>query len=546
MVLYYDAGSGNIFEKENLRQMKDLEDRIFNIPEYRNYCVQTTAMRCQKPTSVLRLFDGTFSLLDSRFFDPGFNNIAEVLHTANTNRFTRSKFAFFLSKGAIISSSLAYSHVTRTVIPMGHPLQIGEHGEKMETKMERFLVKHFKPVIEEIKHNPSHFKLIYWSYLLFRYDIVIQIMYDALFAVGSVFFIFGFIVYHTKSLWISTLAVFSILTSFLATNILYRVLLDYQYFGFFHVIAFFIILGIGADDLFVFLDVWKSTGFNDYPSLAHRLSDAYRKSVLSMFFTSLTTAVAFFANALSPLLAPQSFGIFAGLLVIVNYISVIVYFPTVVVIHHIYFKSWKWPCCTFLHDKYLVIFKKYPKEKVSVPQSNSEIVTEQSNEETLFHDNTSRSSTGHLYNVVGKLNQGFTVDKDVEYGFPSMTRNNSESASIAPLKNNEVLPRLSSSSSKTSIVLSAINNFSDDQRDSGIKPPDELHVCENECAVDNDISVLTKEKKKKALVIFFRDYYYKFVTHYLICWVIVIILTAIVAFFAYCVTKLETENEQVM
>jgi hypothetical protein len=98
-------------------------------------------------------------------------------------------------------------------------------------------------------------------------------------------------------------------------NIIYRCIIDFQYFGLFHIITMFIILGIGADDLFVFYDAWRLTAFSPYPSLAHRLNEAYSKSCKSMFITSLTTAVAFTASALSPLLATKSFGVFAAILV---------------------------------------------------------------------------------------------------------------------------------------------------------------------------------------------------------------------------------------
>jgi hypothetical protein len=81
---------------------------------------------------------------------------------------------------------------------------------------------------------------------------------------------------------------------------------------------------------FVLYDAWCLTAFSSYPSLAHRLNDAYSKSCTSMFVTSLTTAVAFAASALTPLLATKSFGVFAAILVFYNYFSVIIFFPTVV------------------------------------------------------------------------------------------------------------------------------------------------------------------------------------------------------------------------
>jgi hypothetical protein len=44
-------------------------------------------------------------------------------------------------------------------------------------------------------------------------------------------------------LLVTSLSVFSIVCSFVETNLVYRVLLGFQYFGIFHIMAMFIILG---------------------------------------------------------------------------------------------------------------------------------------------------------------------------------------------------------------------------------------------------------------------------------------------------------------
>ena len=106
-----------------------------------------------------------------------------------------------------------------------------------------------------------------------------------------------------------------------------------------HIISIFIILGIGADDIFVFCNTWKATAFEEYRSLAHRLSDCFRRSMKTMFITSLTTSVAFFATGFSPLLGIGSFGVFSGILVVVNYISVVLFVPTVVITHHYFWEE---------------------------------------------------------------------------------------------------------------------------------------------------------------------------------------------------------------
>ncbi|KAL4237665.1 hypothetical protein ACF0H5_002379 [Mactra antiquata] len=509
IVLYYDTGGDNIFTKQNLQHMEHLENKIAQSKNYTEYCMQTALLKCEKMNSILRYFDGTYKHIDPVFDDPSYNNIPKVLHAANTNKHIKGDFAYFMAQDHSISESGVYARVTRTLIPMGYPIKLEQKVEEMEKEMEMYLANNFKPVIDEIRREERGFHVIYWSFLLFKHEIVIQIFYDLILAFGSVLFIFGFIVYHTKSLWISSFSVTSILSCFLCTNIIYRVVLDFRYFGFFHVITLFIILGIGADDLFVFLDVWKDTEFRSFPSLAHRLSSAYRKSMKSMFFTSLTTTVAFFVSGFSPLLATKSFGVFAGILVIVNYLSVVIYFPTVVILHHLYFKDWNWPCFAYLCKNGCL---KNLKLNPHLKKTENKHISKKPNgipHRDLYEDNCAIDSTGHRYNVVGKLNPAFKASEDDEYGFVKFKSDRG-----------------------------ACNGVMNDA------------ICENGTATivgdipsSNTNNTNKKEKEKKLLVRFFRNQYFWFVTHWLVKWIIISSLILVVILSAYSVTKMETENE---
>lgn len=125
---------------------------------------------------------------------------------------------------------------------------------------------------------------------------------------------------------------------------MYRYIFDFKYFGVFHVLSIFIILGIGVDDIFIYYDTWVATEDRLYPSLEHRLADVFYHAATSMLITSLSTSISFFTNAMSPLLAISSFGLFSGLLVSVNFLAVMAHFPSVVLIHHQYFKD-PWLTC---------------------------------------------------------------------------------------------------------------------------------------------------------------------------------------------------------
>ena len=92
----------------------------------------------------------------------------------------------------------------------------------------------------------------------------------------------------------------------------------------------YIVLGIAADDIFVFYDAFQQSAEMDkkaMDTMEKRLTYAFRRAARAMAITSSTTAVAFFANGLSSIQQIQTFGIFAGVIIPVNYLLVIMIFP---------------------------------------------------------------------------------------------------------------------------------------------------------------------------------------------------------------------------
>ena len=513
IMLFYDAGDENVFTKQNFETMAYIEKTITSLPEYTKYCVQDGSGKCKPPMSILRFFDGSLSAVNPIFYDPNFNRIPAVLFAALNDDKTKEKFAMLLAKEHSIIPNHAYAHLARTVIPLGFPMKDAKEKDQLEGKMQNFLVNSFKPLILQLKSETKQFDLVYWSYLLFVKDIAAQAAKEMLLTFGSLTFIFSFMVFHTKSLWISSFAVLSIGCSFLAANMIYRIVLGYAYFGLFHIIAMFIILGIGADDLFIFLDVWKNTAFNSYPSLAHRLSDAYKRSSISMLITSVTTVIAFFASAFSPLLPAQSFGIFAGLLVIVNYISVIVFFPTVVIMHHVYFAQFKWPCfacCPF--------GKRQSEDQSSKPDESTCSTSGASCGTSLSCTAKSDSTDG----LDGHSNKAFIVDKDIEYGF------------------------ITSDQGEEPLTYTFIDDIKRTDTESVHNHIESTHNSEAYMERFVESKPKAKDHEKKRLVRFFRDPFYRLVTHRIVRWVIVVTLLLVVAGFSYSAATLEPDNEQVL
>ncbi|KAJ7333918.1 Protein dispatched 1 [Desmophyllum pertusum] len=107
-----------------------------------------------------------------------------------------------------------------------------------------------------------------------------------------------------------------------------------SFFPFLNVTTLVFLVGIGADDTFVYYDIWRQTrAANPNANLMQLTLKTLRYAALSMFVTSLTTASAFFAGVSSSITPIKLFGIFAGTSILTNYLLMITYFPAVVALH---------------------------------------------------------------------------------------------------------------------------------------------------------------------------------------------------------------------
>ena len=91
-------------------------------------------------------------------------------------------------------------------------------------------------------------------------------------------------------------------------------------------LVLYIVLAIGADDVFIWVDAYKQSAYEPdiiSTDLEARMSWAWKRASYAMLATSVTTCGAFLATAFSPLLELQSFGIFAALVILLNYVYVV-------------------------------------------------------------------------------------------------------------------------------------------------------------------------------------------------------------------------------
>ncbi|XP_062857260.1 protein dispatched homolog 1 [Trichomycterus rosablanca] len=172
-----------------------------------------------------------------------------------------------------------------------------------------------------IKHN------------LFQDYLLTDIVYPAI----AIVIVLMVMCVYTKSVFITIMTMFAIISSLIISYVLYRVVFNFEFFPFMNLTALIILVGIGADDAFVLCDVWNYTK-NDKPisGLSETVNVTLQHAALSMFVTSFTTAAAFYANYVSNITAIRCFGVYAGTAILVNYFLMVTWLPAVVVLHERY------------------------------------------------------------------------------------------------------------------------------------------------------------------------------------------------------------------
>jgi len=147
---------------------------------------------------------------------------------------------------------------------------------------------------------------------------------------------------NTNSIFLSFCGMFEILVSFPLGLFIWLVLLQQPGVTYLMYNGIFIILGIGCDDIFVFLDAFRQSELEPphiSGTLETRFAWAYNRAAGAMLATSLTTCLAFLGCAISQIWDIRCFGVVNGMMVLFDYLLVITWFPAAVIVYERHFKD---------------------------------------------------------------------------------------------------------------------------------------------------------------------------------------------------------------
>lgn len=139
---------------------------------------------------------------------------------------------------------------------------------------------------------------------------------------------------YLSSLFIAIMVIFEIIFSVALAYFFYFVVFRLTFFAFGNMLAIVLILGVGADDAFIFYDIFENTR-RKHPDAKQEfiLVETMKHAFPTMFVTSLTTASALFVNVTSSVTNIRLYGIYSGTVVLCNFLFTMTWSPATAIIY---------------------------------------------------------------------------------------------------------------------------------------------------------------------------------------------------------------------
>eukprot|EP00106_Octopus_bimaculoides_P008387 XP_014775829.1 PREDICTED: protein dispatched homolog 1-like [Octopus bimaculoides] len=157
---------------------------------------------------------------------------------------------------------------------------------------------------------------------------------DSVWLIITAVSIFLAIWFYSLSLFITFMTFLAIFWSLVFAYFFYIFVLGIEFFPYMNMITIMIMVGIGADDTFIYCRIWNRTKTEKtVKDLEEMVITTLRHAVMSMLVSSLTTAAAFLANAISDIIAIRCFSIYVGISVMCNFFFMVTWMPATIVLH---------------------------------------------------------------------------------------------------------------------------------------------------------------------------------------------------------------------
>jgi predicted RND superfamily exporter protein len=338
LVFFASKKGGNIITPEDIEKMNNLKKQVEAMEGYTDFCTTTYykgVLQCEEPQSLLPFFFPSHDPTTGVGIPDGKGDKQADLVEALTAVFRQGIYHFTDER---FKPSTPVSEYFRIQFRFGRPVKgfsySNEREEEQWEKYRTFInskLSFFKSL------DSKELPVMFGGNSLTDHEILKTVWGDATLAIASLSVVFILMYVSMGSFFPSFMGMLMICFSFPTVYFIFRVILAVDHVGILNVLALFVIIGVGVDDLFVFFNTFQH--YENINDVELRLAETIRHAAKATFITSFTTAASFGINAVSTIPALRFFGIFMGMLVMLNYFMAISWYPAVLVIWEKYWKK---------------------------------------------------------------------------------------------------------------------------------------------------------------------------------------------------------------
>ena len=246
------------------------------------------------------------------------------------------------------------------------------------------------------------------------------INFDLAWAFASILAVWGYMAFHTRSFFIASLGMFEIICSFPVALFIYKLIYRIEYLGNVQILSIFVVLGVGADDVFVFYDAFKQSQFEPKETVSGstltRVLYTSRRASKAIFVTSFTTMGAFFATSLSEVMPISAFGILSATMIAVLFFINVLMFPPALFLYSLYLEKYK-VCCCFQKQDYKRT-ERYDLETTNLPtttETGSTVFIDFNSNDDIEQQQQQQQQQQHVQEKMSMSRDSITnIDEDTD------------------------------------------------------------------------------------------------------------------------------------
>ena len=339
-LIFQTLDSQSIFTQNNIKRMRQITNEITKIPGIDSFCLKNLSDLSRCSDNFVRgiIFD----------FSPDFDD-NDILSTLRQYTQLPSKRIFLPKEFNIVNLTTTY---TKVIFSFGSPISNEQTYNNVKYNFsssdDNFNIQNelYKKIASKIDAyvlslNDEKMSVYAYSKVLYELLYINRIKIDTKYMIFAMIFIPVYVAFIFRSLIVTIISLIYIFASFPLSYAIYNQFMQIQYLGACHLIAAYINIINSTAYIMIFMDNWKHT--RSYKkkrrNLLKKVKYVFKRSISPATVTTIGSIISHFSLIYSGIVPVSTFGIASGILLIVNYLLLILFFPGMLIIYKKYFKK---------------------------------------------------------------------------------------------------------------------------------------------------------------------------------------------------------------